>query len=380
MQNKMNSGMNSNPYYVEAIPVADNATPYAYTPNIVASAPMATSLGTNFSQYDEVAAKEYLSSCKWPVGLQHTFLRNLSKIPIRYFVCDDSGSMSTSDGHRLVHNNGNSKFVSCTRWNELTAALQFHASLAKAAKAPTQFRLLNGAPPIMIGDGTDYDNSKFQSFLSILQSSPSGGTPLCRHIREIIQEITAIAPQLRAQGQRACVVIATDGESSDGNVADALRPLKDLPAWVVIRLCTDEDRIVDYWNNIDNDLELDMDVLDDLEGEAKEIAAVNPWLNYAEPMHRLREFGIPIKEIDLLDESTLSPDQVRFFCSLLFGGDRDNYPHPEEDWHGFCEMINDQSRRVGQAWNPIAKRNKDWIEVHRIKRVGGTWVSSCAIM
>ena len=61
-------------------------------------------------------------------------------------------------------------------------------------------------------------------------------------------------------------VIATDGESTDGNLADAMKPLEELPVWVVIRLCTDEDSVVEYWNNIDSQLELDMDVLDDLNG------------------------------------------------------------------------------------------------------------------
>ena len=60
-----------------------------------------------------------------------------------------------------------------------------------------------------------------------------------------------MVPFLRATGQRVAVIIATDGESSDGDIAAAMAPLKDLPVWVVIRLCTDEDKIVDYWNNID---------------------------------------------------------------------------------------------------------------------------------
>ena len=54
------------------------------------------------------------------------------------------------------------------------------------------------------------------------------------------------------------------------NIA-AMRPLEQLPVWVVIRLCTDEDKMVNYWNNIDSAIELNMDVIDDPHGEAKEI-------------------------------------------------------------------------------------------------------------
>ena len=44
-------------------------------------------------RFDEAAAREYLSRCEWPLGLQDTFIRNLSKIPLRFFICDDSGSV-----------------------------------------------------------------------------------------------------------------------------------------------------------------------------------------------------------------------------------------------------------------------------------------------
>ncbi len=53
-----------------------------------------------------------------------------------------------------------------------------------------------------------------------------------------------------------------------------------------------------------------MDILDDITGEAKEIAAVNSWLTYGEPLHRMREFGVTIKELDILDEARLTPDQI----------------------------------------------------------------------
>lgn len=133
--------------------------------------------------------------------------------------------------------------------------------------------------------------------MGIFNSSPHGATPICHHISQIIERIRRIEPQLRANRQMVCVTIATDGLSSDGDIATAMARLKNLPVWVVIRMCTDDDHIVDYWNNLDSQLEVDMDVLDDLSAEGDEVTDNNPWLTYGEPMHRLREFGIPIKEI-----------------------------------------------------------------------------------
>jgi hypothetical protein len=86
---------------------------------------------------------------------------------------------------------------------------------------------------------------------------------------------------------------------------------------VVVRLCTDDKRIVSYWNNIESQLELQMDVLDDLTGEAEEVTGVNPWITYGEPLHRLREWGVHIRELDLIDEALLSPDQMKVVLSLL---------------------------------------------------------------
>ena len=196
--------------------------------------------------------------------------------------------------------------------------MKFHINLAKYAKAPTEFRFLNGNS-IRLGypDESDRDSRNHDALLSSLNYMDGGGTPLCQHIRAVISSIRPIADELRSNGQKACLIIATDGESSDGDIAEAMRPLKDLPVWVVIRLCTNEDKIVSYWNSIDEQLELNMDVIDDFCGEAQEVCSNNPWLTYGEPLQRFREFGSQLKELDQLDEAKLTKEQLLRVCHLM---------------------------------------------------------------
>jgi hypothetical protein len=166
-------------------------------------------------------------------------------------------------------------------------------------------------------DGTTTSETNLSALLRALDGSPNGGTPLCKHIREIMEQIRAVAPTLRANGHKATVVICTDGESSDGDMTAAIAPMKDLPVQIVLRMCTDDEEVTNYWNGIDSRLELGIDILDDFAGEAKEVTTANPWLVYGEPLHRLREWGVSIKEFDLLDEAKLSSDQMRTLCAYL---------------------------------------------------------------
>lgn len=151
--------------------------------------PVAGVPGPAFAPMNERSACEFLTRHDWPLGLQNAFLRNLRNIPKRFIIVDDSGSMLANDGHRIVGNGTRKQIVSSTRWTELAESIKFHAQFAQAAHASTQFRLLNGSLPITVGESDDDDGVPCDTLVRHLEGSPSGGTPLCRHITQVIQEI-----------------------------------------------------------------------------------------------------------------------------------------------------------------------------------------------
>lgn len=135
-----------------------------------------------FPPPNEAEAKEFLGRHAWPRGLQDSLLASCRKIPVRYIIVDDSGSMNMNDGHRVIFStcNGTSssssssssghfdgKMIQCTRWSELSASLAFHAQLAHSAKALTEFSFLNGSAPIVIGMSDDTDGAALEAMLNV---------------------------------------------------------------------------------------------------------------------------------------------------------------------------------------------------------------------
>jgi hypothetical protein len=57
---------------------------------------------------NEGAVRDFLARHNWPYGLQDVVIEGFRKVPLRFFICDDSGSMNESDGNRLVSSSSSS--------------------------------------------------------------------------------------------------------------------------------------------------------------------------------------------------------------------------------------------------------------------------------
>jgi len=345
-------------------------------------------------QLDHLLGQGYTESLA--LSLQKTKMA----FALRIWIVDNSGSMQTADGERLVSTNSRSRSlqaVQCTRWEELCDCVEYHIQLASLLEAPTHFRFLNH-PGMHIGPQgfcvggiahcgaatqSNYQQlDPYDAMQLVRRVQPMGCTPLSRHIREIHREISLMEPTLRLSGQRVVLVIATDGlPTNEQGMPGAefqqefiasLRLLEGLPVWLVVRLCTNDSTVGDFYNSLDSELELSIDVLDDFEGEGMEIQKINPWINYGLPLHRMREMGYQDRLMDLMDERPFTPHEIREFCSALFGsGKFDGVADPSTDWDGFCQHLNTLLKSEEMQWNPVKKRALPWIDTRTLKQIHG---------
>jgi hypothetical protein len=274
--------------------------------------------------------------------------------------------MNTEDGTMLLKVGKKYKAVDCSRWSEIGECLKFHINLSRQALACSQFRFCNSGSPVILGDHKGNANLKkteeagYQSLLQRLNGHADGTTPLCKQVHEVIEDIKAKEEQLLRDKKVAVVIISSDGEATDGDVMRALQPLSSLPVNLVIRLCTGDQKVIDYWGALET-FKLKYDILDDLTREAEEVFRVNPWLTYAEPLHRTREFGVPHNLIDELDNALLTLPHLRMICQLIYGGE--DMPDPSKDWSAFVARVKEENRKLPLVWNPLTQLMTEWVDV-----------------
>jgi hypothetical protein len=144
----------------------------------------------------------------------------------RTWVVDNSGSMVTKDGHRIVVTSDRRvEGQRVTRWEELRETVLYHAELASILRTPTIFQLLNdpgekvGKKEFIVGKEGCNRQEEMLAARSVMQrTKPMGVTPLTSHVVRIEANIREIQTQLAASGERVAVVIAT-GKSIKKDIA-----------------------------------------------------------------------------------------------------------------------------------------------------------------
>ena len=224
--------------------------PFANTPNV-------DDVERRFRDMENAKASAPVAALmekhSFPLGLAQRAIASAKSFPIRFWVVDNSGSMGIPDGQKLGKDStGSFKVIQVTRWQELLKDIEDVAALSHTVGSRTEFYPINpvDGPPLII---TGEDRPGEVAAVCAGLGAPHSSTPLAETTKRVADKITAMVEQSNLMpGEKACVVIATDGEPNDKAAfkREVERLLK-LPVWLIFRLCTNEESVVEYYNELD---------------------------------------------------------------------------------------------------------------------------------
>lgn len=180
-------------------------------------------------------------------------------------IADDSGSMQKPLRKSFLSGTP-------TRWDELRVFMQYVVRLGAVMCNGVIVKFLNRVSPDLPILTPDELNRHFMM-------PPYGRTPLLGAMRHVF---THFAPAVT--GRDLVLVIATDGEPSDGTKRDVYNLLRTRPdsgrVFVNFLVCTDNNDEVAYLNEIDKRVQ-GIDVSDDYRTECKQVKKCNPWAQFS---------------------------------------------------------------------------------------------------
>ena len=335
---------------VYAYPVQSTHIPHGYLSkenidNVVQSATPVPSapINPNYSTY-ESSVPHLQANYEVFVRLlmENGFTRELAaflavenaKFKKSFYVLDTSGSMITNDGK--IFDQGYVKH--CSRLVEMRRfAIPAYSILSKSNISA---KFINTQGYAIDLREQDHSDVMFDNFVG----KADGSTPLRSILSSIRDEIRRSIESSRTipigmnsyttndrniasivDGREFFISIVTDGNSTDGSITDIIKELHSYGARILIRLCTDDESVVNYWNDIDKDLEIRLDIVDSYVDEIKEVMQHNRRLKYTKQVHFMRELGVTDHRLDHIDERPLSTNDINYFNRLIGSTNRQNY-------------------------------------------------------
>lgn len=339
------------------------------------------------------AFRDYLGAICLPSALLSSVLECYQSSSSRVWLLDNSSSMRVRDSHIGRGKSGGTieRFDDVRRWEELQDCVAFHSKMASRVWLPSKYWLVNYSGQtenLSLCWGTTKDiPSEMSQIKKVMtrQALDQSQCPLATLVHGLTKKVAKDADALNAQDKHVIAVICTQGLSTDDEGRSAMREfrqelssLSKLPVKVIVRLCTDDDRVVDAFNTMDATFD-SVDVLDDFWGEAMEVKLHNPWLIYSYGLHRLRESGLAPEIMDDLDERPFTLDEIHQFCTLMFVGDDDSITLPLPSFSGrresffkdrnFFKALEILVSKEKLQFCPFKKELHPWINVRHLESI-----------
>lgn len=208
---------------------------------------------------------------------------------------------------------------------------------------------------------------------ALSRHTPNNSTPSGSRLEDIRRQLLRQKPSGRVN-----LIIATDGlPDNRSQLVQSLRMLmssSDLNVRVVIRLCTDQSSVVEFYNNLDREVESPLDILDDFISEAQEIRSQNPFVVYTPLLHTVREAGAQLPLLDFLDERPFTPMEAAFLSQLLI--QREGEPGYSRDPTEFLAGIKPDVARAPLVFDVVSQRFVPPVQMRALRRaVLPTWQS-----
>jgi hypothetical protein len=207
---------------------------------------------------------------------------------------------------------------------------------------------------------------------------PTGAsTPILYHLQDLVPTVQTMAAKLEEQRRRVVISICTDSIPTDTDGIESpemveafmltLQQIMIYPVSAVIRLLTDEVRVVQFYENMSRRTNSRLkQVVDDYLSECKQVHKHNPWLHYGYPLHLCREQGIQIPILEALSRQTLSGPEARTAVTIIF-----NQIEAQEQmsYIEFRKQVAAWNKEVGMSWSPVRKRFVPWVFLKQLDRL-----------